>query len=84
MGIGEMGQYVSIDFICQMGHAVFVSHVDADYVLHVLTGDQTLRTFIIKQINEFSYDELEFHLADSMTYRWFCGYGAFDKSPKKS
>ena len=49
-----------------------------------MTGDQTLRAVIIKQLNEYSYEELEFHLADSRTYRWFCGLGAFDKPWKKS
>ena len=49
-----------------------------------MTGDETLRALIIKQLNGYSYEELEFHLADSRTYRAFCGYGAFDKPPKKS
>ena len=49
-----------------------------------MTGDETLRALIIKQLNEYSYEELTFHLADSRTYRWFCGLGAFDKPWKKS
>lgn len=49
-----------------------------------MTAEQTLRALIIKQMNGFSYVELAFHLADSVTYRRFCRIGAFDKAPKKS
>ncbi len=50
-----------------------------------MTGDQTLRALIIKMINGFSYEELAFHLADSRTYRRFCGFGALVQDvPKKS
>lgn len=36
-----------------------------------LSGEQVLRAAIIKQLNQYSYDELAFHLADSMSYRAF-------------
>ncbi len=49
-----------------------------------MTGDQVFRALIIKQMNGFSYSELAFHLADSITYRTFCGYGAFDEVPSRS
>jgi len=49
-----------------------------------LTGDQVLRILLIKQMNGFSYEELAFHLADSVTYRRFCRFGAFDETPKRS
>jgi transposase, IS5 family len=38
---------------------------------------------IIKQLNGFSYRELAFHLADSVTYRKFCRLG-WDQMPSKS
>jgi IS5 family transposase len=49
-----------------------------------LTGEQVLRAMIVKQMNEFSYEELAFHLADSMTYRAFCRIGIDQNPPTKS
>jgi IS5 family transposase len=49
-----------------------------------MTGDQVFRALILKQMNEFSYDELAFHLADSRTYQRFCGFGLTDSIPKRS
>ena len=49
-----------------------------------LTGDQVLRILLVKQMNEFSYDELEFHLADSVTYRSFCRLPALEPTPKRA
>src|SRR5712691_13209044 len=49
-----------------------------------MSGEQVLRTLIIKQMNGFDYEELAFHLADSATYRSFCRIGFADKSPTKA
>jgi IS5 family transposase len=49
-----------------------------------LTADQVFRALQIKQMNGFSYKELAFHLADSKSYRSFCGIGFTDKVPKSS
>jgi IS5 family transposase len=49
-----------------------------------MTASQALRALIVKQMNMFSYEELSFHLADSRSYRTFCGFGAFDAVPCKS
>jgi len=49
-----------------------------------LTADQVLRIVVLKQMNEFSYEALAFHLADSLTYRGFCRLGAFDAAPARS
>jgi IS5 family transposase len=49
-----------------------------------MTGDQVFRVLVLKQLNEFSYDELAFHLADSQTYRRFCAFGLTDTIPKRS
>lgn len=38
-----------------------------------LSAEQVLRALLVKQMNGFSYRELAFHLADSMSYRTFCG-----------
>jgi len=37
-----------------------------------MTGEQVLRVILVKQLGMFSYDELAFHLADSLSYRAFC------------
>lgn len=46
-----------------------------------LSGEQVLRAAIIKQGNKYSYEELAFHLADSMSYRAFCRIGIGSNSP---
>lgn len=48
-----------------------------------LTGDQVLRAAIIKQANGYSYEQLAFHLADSLSYRRFCRLG-FSDTPASS
>ncbi len=49
-----------------------------------LTAEQVVRATIIKQMNQFSYEELAFHLQDSVTYRRFCCLGIGDTSPAAS
>ncbi len=48
-----------------------------------MTAEQIIRAAIIKQIEGYSYRELEFHLADSRTYGLFCKI-RFGKPFKKS
>jgi len=38
-----------------------------------MTGEQVLRAMIVKQMNQYSYQRLAFHLEDSMSYRRFRG-----------
>lgn len=49
--------------------------IDPDKGREGLSGEQVLRAAIIKQSNRYSYEELAFHLADSMSYRAFCRVG---------
>lgn len=49
-----------------------------------LCADQVVRALLVKQMNGFSYDELAFHLADSICYRRFCQLGEFEKPPSRS
>ena len=49
-----------------------------------LTGEQTLRLLIVRQLTGWTYAELAFHLADSMTYRAFCRVSALTTTPSKS
>ena len=49
-----------------------------------MSADQVLRALVVKQMNQFSYQELALYLADSWTYRSFCRFGAFDDTPARS
>lgn len=49
-----------------------------------MTAEQVIRAAVIKQMEGFSYEELAFHLIDSVTYRGFCKVGIGDKGFKKS
>lgn len=49
-----------------------------------MTAEQVLRAAIVKQMNGFSYELLHFHLLDSVSYRWFCGFGSLEAVPGKS
>lgn len=49
-----------------------------------MSAEQVLRSAVIKQMNQFSYRELAFHLADSRSYRTFCRIGIIEKTPSKS
>ena len=46
-------------------------------------ADQVIRALVIKQLRQFSYRDLAFHIADSATYRKFCRIG-WSKPPSKS
>lgn len=68
--------------ILPLVHADLARGISAENGRPGLSAEQTLRAFIIKQMNGFSYVELAFHLADSRTYRSFCRLPAFsDKAP---
>jgi IS5 family transposase len=49
-----------------------------------MSGDQVLRVLLLKQMKGFSCRELEFHLADSVTYRTFCRFGALEPTPTQA
>jgi IS5 family transposase len=49
-----------------------------------MSAEQVLRAAIIKQREGFSYEELAFHLLDSVCYRNFCRIGIADKGFQKS
>ena len=49
-----------------------------------LTGEQTLRCLLVRQLTGWTYAELAFHLADSLTYRAFCRLSALGPTPSKS
>ncbi len=49
-----------------------------------LTGEQTVRILVLRQLTGWTYAELAFHLADSATYRAFCRISALTAAPSKS
>lgn len=49
-----------------------------------LTGEQTLRLLLVRQLTGWTYAELAFHLTDSLTYRAFCRVGALGATPSIS
>ena len=49
-----------------------------------MSAEQVIRAAIIKQMEGYSYEELAFHLLDSVCYRGFCRIGITDKGYQKS
>jgi len=49
-----------------------------------MSAEQVLRAAVLKQLQQWSYDELSFHLADSMSYRAFCGIGILGTGPSRA
>jgi IS5 family transposase len=49
-----------------------------------MSAKQVLRAAVLKQMENFSYEALAFHILDSISYRGFCGIGFADKGFKKS
>ena len=65
----EAAKWVHQDLVGNNGH-----QISAQRGREGMTGEQVLRVIVVKQVSGFSYDELEFHLADSITYRAFCRF----------
>jgi IS5 family transposase len=59
-----------------------VTHVDTG--AEGMSAEQVLRAAIIKQMEGYSYEELAFHLLDSVCYRRFCRIGIAEKGFQKS
>jgi len=49
-----------------------------------MSAEQVVRCAIVKQMEDYSYDELAFHIIDSSCYRSFCRIGITHKGFKKS
>jgi len=49
-----------------------------------MSAEQVVRCAIVKQMEDYSYDELAFHIVDSSCYRSFCRIGIAHKGFKKS
>lgn len=53
--------------------------VDPDVGRPGMTGDEVLRAALVRQMHGYTYEELEFHLADSLSFRRFCRIGLGDR-----
>ncbi|MEJ2284313.1 MAG: transposase, partial [Desulfobacterales bacterium] len=49
-----------------------------------MSAEQVIRAAVVKQMFEFSYKDLAFHLVDSVSLKRFCHIGFADKGFKKS
>jgi IS5 family transposase len=49
-----------------------------------MSAEQVVRCAIVKQMEDYSYDELAFHIVDSSCYRSFCRIGIAHKGFRKS
>ena len=49
-----------------------------------LTAEQVLRALVVKQMHGLSYDQLAFHLDDSVSFREFCRLDSSQPTPKRS
>lgn len=58
--------------------------VDPDKGRPGMTGDEVLRAALVRQMHGYSYEELAFHLADSVSFQRFVGLGVGDKAPSRS
>ena len=58
--------------------------VKADTGRDGMTAEQVLRALVVKQMNDYSYEDPAFHLADSQSYKAYCRYGINDSPPSKS
>jgi transposase, IS5 family len=70
--------------VLELVHADLVDQVDPNRGREGMTAEQVLRACVVKQMGGFSYEELAFHLADSITYRAFCRIGIADEPPSRS
>lgn len=65
----EAAKWVHQDLISDAGRQINEQRGRAG-----MSGEQVLRVIVVKQLGGFSYDELAFHLADSISYRAFCRF----------
>lgn len=61
-----------------------VEKADARRGREGMSAEQVLRAALLKQMWEFSYEDLAFHLEDSSLFRSFCRFAPGQSAPKKS
>jgi len=58
--------------------------VDADNGRQGMSAEQVLRCAVAQKLEQWTFEELAFHLADSQSFRAFCRIGIGEEPPKKS
>ena len=61
-----------------------IRNADARQGRKGLSAEQVVRIAMVKQVFQFSYEELAFHLSDSLKLRGFCRLSPAEEAPKKS
>jgi IS5 family transposase len=74
----EMAKWVHDDLVGRKGRKI-----SSRRGREGMSGDQVLRVIVVKQLGGFSYHELAFHLADSISYRAFCRFDVGRPIPHK-
>ena len=74
----EVAKWVHADLVGRKGRKV-----SARRGREGMSGEQVLRVILVKQLGGFSYHELAFHLADSISYRAFCRFDVGRPIPNK-
>lgn len=74
----EAAKWVHDDLVGRKGRKV-----SAQRGREGMSAEQVLRAIVVKQLGGFSYHELAFHLADSITYRAFCRFDVGRPTPNK-
>ena len=72
----EAARYVHEDLVRGLAHP--------DKGRPGMSAEQVLRIALTKQMTGFSYEQLAFHLGDSMSYRAFCKFGIADRAPSET
>jgi IS5 family transposase len=65
----EVAKWVHADLVGRKGRAI-----SSRRGREGMSGEQVLRVILVKQLGGFSYHDLAFHLADSISYRAFCRF----------
>jgi IS5 family transposase len=74
----EIAKWVHADLVGRKGHTI-----SSRRGREGMSGEQVLRVILVKQFGGFSYHELAFHLADSISYRAFCRFEVGRPIPTK-
>ena len=71
--------------VYELVHADLVAGgIDPDKGRTGMTAEQVIRAMIVKQMNGFSYEQLEFHIVDSACYQSFCRIVIGSPGPAKT
>ena len=74
----EVAKWVHADLVARKGRTI-----SSRRGRQGMSGEQVLRVILVKQLGGFSYHELAFHLADSISYRAFCRFEVGRRIPDK-